>query len=161
MKPTNLFYFFFVPKKKRSTFAHNNVKMKACMKEKLELEYELRSKSAKLIWTLISTDTGLKKWLADDVCTNGRRTTFTWGNPGHLSETHTARVLEVVKKDRIRWYWEYEDDKQTYWEIKMSKDEIAENYHLHITDFATSDELEDLTDIWNNNIDRLRLSTGM
>lgn len=30
------------------------------MKEKIELEYELRSKSAKLIWALISTDNGLK-----------------------------------------------------------------------------------------------------
>lgn len=134
---------------------------KVCMKEKIELEYELRSKSAKLIWALISTDNGLKKWLADDVQTNGERTTFTWGNPEQLSQTHTAKVLEAVNRDRIRWYWEYEDDKKTYWEIRMSKGEVTENYHLHITDFASLEDLDELREIWNGNIDRLRLSTGM
>lgn len=131
------------------------------MKEKIELDYELKSKSATFIWPLISTDAGLRKWLADDVQTTDDRIIFTWGNPHKHAESHAAQVMEIVKKERVRFFWENEDETDVYWEIKISKSEIAGNYHLLITDFAHNDEMKDLEEIWNQNIKRLRLATGV
>ena len=37
------------------------------MKKKVEMEYELRTRSGNTVWTLISTPMGLMKWLADDI----------------------------------------------------------------------------------------------
>ena len=40
------------------------------MSKKVELEYELKTRSGSAVWVLISTPIGLKKWLADDVTIN-------------------------------------------------------------------------------------------
>ncbi len=146
---------------KKLIFAKNTFDKALNMKEKIELDYELKSNSATFLWPLISTDAGLKKWLADDVQTTDDGMMFTWGNPHKHTETYTAQILTMVKKERVRFFWKNEDEADVYWEIKMSKSEIAGNYHLLITDFAHNDEIEDLEEIWNQNIKRLRLATGV
>ena len=47
---------------------------------KISIERELKSKSANIIWSLMSTPEGLAKWFADDVKFSGDVFTFTWGN---------------------------------------------------------------------------------
>ena len=130
------------------------------MSRKIELEYELKTRSGSAVWTLISTPVGLKKWLADDVFFEENVATFVWGDPLREHETHTAIVMEMVKNSHIRLYWDDSDD-DSYWEIRMFHSEIAGNYHLGITDFAEDGEAEDLVRIWNQSIDRLHRITGV
>lgn len=44
---------------------------------------------------------------------------------------------------------------------KMFHSEIAGNYHLYITDFAEDDDVEGIEQMWNQNIERLHVITGM
>ena len=129
------------------------------MSRKIELEYELKTRSGSAVWTLISTPIGMMKWLADEVTLEGETATFVWGDPLREHDTHTATVIEMVKNSHIRLHWD-SSDSDAYWEIRMFHSEIAGNYHLAVTDFTEDDEPEDLVRIWDQNIDRLHRITG-
>ena len=45
-----------------------------------------------------STPIGLMKWLADEVTIDEDVATFIWGDPLREHDTHTATVVEMVKK---------------------------------------------------------------
>ena len=130
------------------------------MSRKIELEYELKTRSGSAVWTLISTPIGMMKWLADEVTLEGGTATFVWGDPLREHDTHTATVIEMVKNSHIRLHWD-SSDSDAYWEIRMFHSEIAGNYHLAVTDFTEDDEPEDLVRIWDQNIERLHRITGV
>ena len=130
------------------------------MSRKIELEYELKTRSGCAVWTLISTPIGMMKWLADEVTLEGETATFVWGDPLREHDTHTATVIEMVKNSHIRLHWD-SSDSDAYWEIRMFHSEIAGNYHLAVTDFTEDDEPEDLVRIWDQNIERLHRITGV
>ena len=130
------------------------------MSRKIELEYELKTRSGSAVWTLISTPIGMMKWLADEVTLEGETATFVWGDPLREHDTHTATVIEMVKNSYIRLHWD-SSDSDAYWEIRMFHSEIAGNYHLAVTDFTEDDEPEDLVRIWDQNIERLHRITGV
>ena len=130
------------------------------MSKKIELEYELKTRSGSAVWALISTPIGLMKWLADEVTINEDVATFIWGDPLREHDTHTATVVEMVKNNYILFHWD-SSDSDSYWEMKMFHSEIAGNYHLLVTDFADDDDVEGLEQLWNQNIDRLHRITGM
>lgn len=130
------------------------------MNRKIELEYELKTRSGSAVWTLISTPVGLKKWLADDVMIAEDKAIFVWGDPLREHDTHTAAVVEMEKNSHIRFRWDTSDS-DAYWEIRMFHSEIAGNYHLIVTDFAEDDDHEGLIRMWNQNIERLHRITGV
>ena len=130
------------------------------MSRKIELEYELKTRSGSAVWTLISTPIGMMKWLADEVTLEGETATFVWGDPLREHDTHTATVIEMAKNSHIRLHWD-SSDSDAYWEIRMFHSEIAGNYHLAVTDFTEDDEPEDLVRIWDQNIERLHRITGV
>lgn len=130
-------------------------------KNKISFERELRSKSANIIWALISTPEGLAKWMADDVKSDGSNMTFTWGNTWSLHETRTASVIEKKKMEYIRLRWGEEEYNGTYFELRLSRSDITGDYILTITDFAPDGDTETLEDIWDANLETLHRSTGL
>lgn len=105
-------------------------------KNKVNIEHELRSKSAGFIWSMLSTPEGLAKWLSDEVRLNGDLFTFTWGNVWSDHEIRTSAVIDKKKFDYIRFRWCGEEYKDTYWELKMNKSDVTGDFVLMITDFA-------------------------
>lgn len=130
-------------------------------KEKVSIEKELKSRSANIIWPLISTAAGLEKWVADEVINKGDRLQFTWGEIWQPHEIRTARVLERVKNSRVRYCWDNDTDEDAYWELEMRKSEITDDYILLITDFALPEDVDGLEDLWDINLNRLRHRTGL
>ena len=47
-------------------------------KQKFRLEFAMRSVPVSLLWSYISSATGLKEWFADAVISNGKEFVFTW-----------------------------------------------------------------------------------
>ena len=127
---------------------------------RLSLEHELRSTSKGIIWKMIATPEGLQKWLADSVRLAGDNLTFAWGDSDRHHETRTARIVEMVQYNRIRWQWE-DADNQEYVEIRMERSDVSGNYSLYITDYADDDDMEWLENIWTHNFDRLHRRTGV
>ena len=48
-------------------------------KEKIKMEYMLKGGSENIIWSIISTPSGLETWFADKVIAKEKTFTFQWG----------------------------------------------------------------------------------
>ena len=125
------------------------------------MEYSLHSKSANVIWNLLSTAEGLEIWIADKVERDGNKLVLTWGEVWKVCETWTASIVREEKMQRIRWKWIDDDDEDAFVELAMAKSDITNDYTLLITDHAYEDDIDDLKDIWNRNLKRLHRKTGL
>ena len=143
-------------------YRRNDIKGKKCFmnKEKLYIEHELKSRSENIIWSLISTETGLQKWIADNVVEADGKMTFMWGEEWDIHEKRTSVIVERVKNSHIRFHWDDEDD-EAYWEMRMAYSDLTNDYILQITDFAVADDMDVLRSIWDHNFEALHRSTGL
>lgn len=130
-------------------------------KKKYSIEHELRCRSERIIWPLISTAAGLSKWMADDVSADGDVLTFTWGELWRHHEVRRAKVLKRIDFVSVRLRWEDEPNPDAYWELRIEKGDITDDFILVVTDYAPEDDKDTLEDIWAANFERLHRSTGI
>lgn len=142
------------------TFASKK-KQSRMKKQTVRIEHDLRSKSANVIWQLLSSAEGLEKWIADSVTREDNNLTLTWGEVWKVSETWTATIVEEEKLKRIRWKWVDDEDEDAFVELALDKSDITNDYTLLITDHAYDEDVEDLKDIWARNLKRLHRTTGL
>ena len=108
-------------------------------KQRIDIEYPLKTKSPNIIWEQISNAHGLERWLADHVTEEDGIFTFTWGEP-----------------------WTQQDmDDDAYWEMRIEKSDLTHHLTLLITDFAEDDDAEGLRILWESNLDRLHRASGL
>ena len=122
---------------------------------KYQLEYPFHS-SVKILYSRLSTLSGLSEWFADDVNVDRQGVyTFTWeGSAQH------ATLLSKKKDDHIRFKWEDSEDDQ-YFEFKIQIDDLTNDVSLIVTDFADDeDDKEDASQMWDVQIDNLKKIIG-
>ena len=123
-------------------------------KIKLTLEYNIDATTASLFWAISTTD-GLRAWFADDVTIIGQHFTFYW------SKLPTcATLLSVRDSHYIKLKWDDDKDKNYFLEFKINKSELTGTNTLIITDFVTDGEQGDATDLWNNQVEKLKRAIG-
>lgn len=125
-------------------------------KEKIHLEYLLNPTSKNLIWSAISTPSGLEDWFADKVISNDKIVTFFWGK----TEKRQAEIVAIRSFSYIRFRWLDDENERDYFEIRMTNNELTNDYVIEVVDFAYPDETEDLRELWNSQIDTLRRVYG-
>ncbi len=130
-------------------------------KRQVTIEHELKSNSANLIWRVISTPEGLAKWMADEVVQEGQTLSFTWGELWSNHEIRRATLLEATPQKRVRLRWNEDEDPDAYLEFRIDKSDVTNDYILTITDFAEEEDIEVIKGLWNDNLTRLRHSTGL
>lgn len=132
-------------------------------KHKIQIERELHCRSSNIIWSLLSTAEGLEKWLADSVQRNGKVLNFRWGELWQSHEVRTATIIKEAKDKYIRFRWDEDadEDADVYCEFKIEKSDITNDYILTITDYADEDDVDTITDLWENNLEQLHRSTGL
>ena len=130
-------------------------------KQKLSLEYPLKATSVNLVWEQIRTVHGLERWLADRVEMSPEGIlSLTWGEMWAEHHTLRARVENRDRLNRIRLRWVDEDDSEAYWEMRIGRSELTGELCLYVTDFAPAGELDDLTELWDGNMERLHNVSG-
>lgn len=60
----------------------------------------------------------------------------------------------------IRFHWLDDENERDYFEIKMSYNELTGDYVLEITDFSEADEADDLKELWDSQVSKLRRTCG-
>lgn len=125
-------------------------------KEKIHLEYLLNPTSKNLIWSAISTPSGLEDWFADKVISNDKIVTFFWGK----TEKRQAEIVAIRSFSYIRFRWLDDENERDYFEIRMTNNELTNDYVIEVVDFAYPDETEDFRELWNSQIDTLRRVYG-
>jgi len=120
-------------------------------KEKFELEYVVNC-SPKVLYNRLSSASGLAEWFADDVSVNGKKYTFFWDKTGREAELAFKKENLIV---RYNWL-----DDDTFFEFKITRDELTGDVSLLITDFAESDEIDEIHSLWDSQITRLKHVIG-
>lgn len=117
-------------------------------KIKYEIEYIINS-SPRVLYTRLSTADGLAQWFADDVNINNRVFTFVWEGTGQ-----DAKIVREKAGKYIRFKW-VEDTDDVYFEFKLVVDDLTSEVALIVTDFATSDEMEEAKFLWDSQVNTL------
>lgn len=121
---------------------------------KIEIEYILNS-SPRVLFSRLSTATGLAEWFADDVTINDNIYTFIWEGVEEKAEFIGSKDLSYV---RFRWLEsEFED---SYFEFKLVTHDITNEISLVITDFVIEDEQQETIELWETQVGKLKYILG-
>jgi uncharacterized protein YndB with AHSA1/START domain len=118
-------------------------------KIKYELEFTVKS-SANLLYKYIATPSGLSEWFADNVNSRGEIFTFIWDG-----EEEQAKLLTKKLNQFVKFKWADDEDKDSYFELRIQIDDITKDVALIVTDFAEEDELEEARMLWESQVDDL------
>ncbi len=114
-------------------------------KKKFKIEYEIKS-SPRILYSFLSEPNGLAQWFADDVTIKDQIYTFSWDD-----EKQNAKLLGMKENKFVKFRWT-DDDLQSYFEMEIIQDELTNDVALAVTDFATEENINERTLIWNNQI---------
>jgi len=121
--------------------------------KKIELEYVLKT-SKRILYSRISTASGLSEWFADNVTINENVFTFTWDDYDEFAKIASKRKDEYVK---FSWL----DKEKRYFKFTIQKHNHSKEISLLITDFIEDDEnIEDAESLWEKQISVLRRQLG-
>ena len=126
-------------------------------KEKIKMEYMLKAGSGNIIWNIISTPSGLETWFADKVTARNKTFTFQWGK----TEIREAELINCRTNNFIRFHWLDDEESKSYFELRIAYNELTEDLMLEVTDWAMPDEIEDLKDLWESDVEKLKRISGL
>lgn len=125
-------------------------------RQKVHLEYPLNATLKSILWSAISTPSGLEGWFADRVENKEKKFIFYWGK----SENRSAELLSQRPFSYIRFRWLDSEFEHEYVELKMNYSELTNDYVLEIIDFTFAGEEDDLQELWDSQVDTLRRTCG-
>jgi hypothetical protein len=126
-------------------------------KEKIKMEYMLKGGSSNVIWNIISTPSGLETWFADKVSAKDKRFTFRWGK----TEIREADLINYRANSFVRFHWLDDEERKSYFELKIVYNELTEDLMLEVTDWAEAGEGDDVRDLWDSDIEKLKRVSGL
>jgi hypothetical protein len=94
----------------------------------------------------------LSEWFADDVSVSGKIYKFIWDGSGQDAEL-------VLRKENVVVRFDWVDD-DTYFEFKITRDELTGDVSLLITDFADADEVDEVRSLWDSQVTNLKHIVG-
>lgn len=121
-------------------------------KLKMQLEYVINC-SPKVLYNRLSTASGLSEWFADDVRLKGKQFTFIWEGSSQVAEMTLRKENSLV---RFSWL----EEEGTYFEFKITRDELTNDVSLIVVDFTEEDEQEETEELWNSQIAELKHILG-
>ena len=121
-------------------------------KVKIQLEYVINC-SPKVLYNRLSTASGLAEWFADDVRVQGKRYTFFWEG-----SEQTAEIVQRKENKLVRFQWLDEED--TYFEFRITQDELTNDVSLIVIDNIEEDEQEETKELWDTQIADLKHVLG-
>ena len=122
-------------------------------KVKYELEFPIQA-SPNMLYQYISSASNLSEWFADNVNSRGKIFSFFWDGVEEKAELLSSKNNTYVK---FKWL---ENNDDSFFEIKITVDEITKDVSLIIIDFADNDEVEEAKMLWESQISDLKSVIG-
>ena len=122
-------------------------------KVKVELEYIINT-SPNVLFTCLSTPSGLSEWFANDVNIKDQTYTFFW------DRSEESALLMKSKRDSVRFQWEDDEGEDYFFEMAIKIDDLTKDVALIVTDFAEEDEVDEIKLMWDNSISKLKQAIG-
>ncbi len=109
------------------------------MSEKIKYEVETIMKtSAKVLYNMLSTPSGLSEWFADDVNIKNDVYTFMWEG-----SEEQAKLISKKSPEFVKFQWLDDEDTDAYFELRIKVDPMTNEVALIITDHCDSEEEEE------------------
>jgi uncharacterized protein YndB with AHSA1/START domain len=126
------------------------------LKVRYEIEFPINS-SPQLLYQYISTPSGLSEWFADNVNSRGEFFTFIWND-----SQEKARLASKKSGEKVKFKWVDDNNKDTeyFFELNILVDELTKDVSLMVVDFARKEEVEEATQLWENQISDLKHVIG-
>jgi len=126
------------------------------LKIRYEIEFPINS-SPQLLYQYISTPSGLSEWFADNVNSRGEFFTFIWNDSEEKARLCSKKSGEKVK---FKWVDDHNKDTEYFFELNILVDEITKDVSLMVVDFAEKEEVNEATQLWENQISDLKHVIG-
>jgi uncharacterized protein YndB with AHSA1/START domain len=123
-------------------------------KEKFEMEFPIQV-SPSLLYQYISTPSGLSEWYAENVNSRGEVFTFIWNG-----SEENAKLVGKKNEERVKFKWVADEGTDYYFELRIQVDEITKDVSLMITDFSSTDELDENKMLWESMVSELKHTLG-
>jgi len=120
---------------------------------KYTCEFTTRAKP-ELVYTYISTASGLQAWFAEEVNVNGKMYTFIWDGAEEKAELVSKKIHKMT---RFKWT---ERDGDEFVQFDIVRDELTNDVSLMITDFEEEEDVEDSRDVWEVSMNQLKATIG-
>jgi uncharacterized protein YndB with AHSA1/START domain len=130
-------------------------KKKGIMAERIAFtcEYPMKVR-AQLLYSYISTASGLAEWFADDVRVNQKEFTFVWDG-----SEEKARLARSRRNEHVRFDW-IEREEDEYIDFRIQPDDVTGEIALVITDFEEANEVEEARMVLDRTVENLRAIVG-
>ncbi|MBD1396016.1 ATPase [Pontibacter sp. JH31] len=128
-------------------------------KTKFVCEYPVNA-SAKLLYPYLSTPSGLAQWFCDDVLVDEDKIfNFAWDGRSHFAEMTSHRTNRSVR------FLFLNDDKThssdpSYVDFSIETSELTQEQYLKVSDYSEEDDLEELSELWEHLMQKLREIVG-
>ena len=127
-------------------------------KVKFVAEYELRA-SPKMLFPYISTASGLSQWFASKVNTMPeQRFDFQWDNESHIARQVSMRINKGVRFEFLDTTENGTDN--NYVEFRVDQSELTQSTYLRVTDYSSTSDEDELKDLWDGLMDKLKEIVG-
>lgn len=122
-------------------------------RQKIDLEFIFRASPATLYMFVTSPDC-LVRWFCDTCDRTGDTYTFDWDGAEEVAE-----MIDDIEEERVKFQWEDAEEGE-YLEFRFYKSDVTNETIFEITDFCDDDEKAETTDLWTNQVDKLRIECG-
>ncbi len=120
-----------------------------------QAEFDINA-SSKMLYSYISTASGLSQWFADDVTLDeDKNFNFIWEGEDHKAKMVSHRMNHFVKFEFLK-----DDDEASYFEIRLERSELTEAVYISVIDYSEMEDEEETLDVWQGLIDNLKEIVG-
>lgn len=120
---------------------------------KFSIEIEVKS-SPNILYSYLSSPSGLAEWFCDDVDVHSGNYIFKWD--GSEQEAEVVRTINN-KLVRFRWADSAEDE---YFEMEVRVDDLTSDVALVITDFCDAGDERSSEQLWESQVQQLKMAIG-
>ncbi|MBP6386473.1 MAG: ATPase [Pseudarcicella sp.] len=127
-------------------------------KNKFIKEFELRA-SPKVLFPYLSTASGLQQWFAEKVYIKDPHTfDFVWDKESHLAKISLVRINKSIKFEFMTA--KPEDKEHSDLEFKLEMSDLTGSTYLKVIDNSLNFDNNELTEIWEDLIYKLKEIVG-
>jgi hypothetical protein len=123
-------------------------------------DYSIRS-TPKMLFSFISTDSGLGTWFAEKASYNKDKElyNFIWEDRDHFARQVIYRPHKVSKYVFVPVDGDSDED-PSWIELKISTSELTQETFLTVTDYSNTGDSQDLEDLWDGLVANLKEQMG-
>lgn len=122
-------------------------------RKKIDLEFLFKA-SPTILYQFITTPACLVRWFCDKVEISGETYYFSWNG-----SEEAAEMIDDIEEERVKFQW-HDAEENEYLEFRIYQADITNDTILEITDFCDEDEENEQKELWERQIQLLKVACG-